>query len=230
MFYTWQERPNWNIAPSFLSDGIHWVWCPHRKSRIREVTTCTGKHYSLVLWCTSGEIHTPGMILQSNQRPLVHIAWWDCSVWCPDGIHWWAISGLWEIWRAESPTANEFGESIDLRCDWKLTRFLDTKSPSRESCSRPRWCHSAWLAPWSNPPSHQPYHKHWPCCPDWLWFCNADMGNRNHQQCLELLWCYVGLLEWCRKIWSRWTIDFGLFRRARWLGECMWDSLRWYWF
>jgi len=135
-------------------------------------------------------------------------------------VSWWNTLMDYEMFRSLSRSwqINLVNQLIGLRCDRKLTGFLDTKSSSRESCCRPRWCHSAWLAPPSNSPSHQPYHKHWLCCPDWLCFRNTDMGNRNHQRCLEFLWRHVGLVVWCKKIWSRWTTGFGLFRRARWLG------------
>ena len=37
---------------------------------------------------------------------LVHIAWWDCVVWSPDGIHQWTSPGLRDVSTTQSLPAN----------------------------------------------------------------------------------------------------------------------------
>ena len=105
------------------------------------------------------------------------VSWWSTSMdklsimrcfrsWVPRGkSNWWI--------KAESWT-------------WNLICFIDTKFPSGDPCSRPRWCHPARLAPWSNTPSHRPYHKHRSCCLDRLCRHIPDIRDRSHQPSLEL--------------------------------------------
>ena len=106
---------------------------------------------------------------------------------------------------------------------WLKPEFSpDRKFPSWDPGSRSCWCHPAWLAPWTNSPSHRRYHKNWSCCPDRLCWHIPDNWDRDHKQRLKLLSSSPHLKDSREWVWPWSTVGLGLFWQARLLGQHMW--------